>query len=406
MSFYELTALVSHTQPHCAAIPFVITSPHFQNILNMVAPTDTLDDWITYPYVEKGQYFTVVQRKDIPRKDDLSDDGPFESMIRKDRYLVPTNMYRDVVLVPSITGEMFERQRKELMFRSGDIVITTYPRSGTTWTEQLVLLMLTKGDPTPLNTKRKNAYHASEPQNVGKVFLDALYHETPTEDICQPWGMGNGQDLTLTRKEVDEISFRRVFKTHHRAHMMIGMGEAREALDKQEIPPFVVPGVKFLWVLRDPKDTALSMMKINTTNYAAQGFPLTPFIKAFLEGKTNRGSWTDHAREWYECYKQHPDNVLPVSYEDSKKDPHAAAKRIAEFLEIDLTDEELENCVKHSSFASMKEMSKGAKSAHILQGRVGGWREQYSPDMIEGFNKMCSDPRLGEFGSRYVVRDA
>lgn len=363
---------------------------------------DSLADWVTYPYVENGQYFTVVQRSDWPKKDDLTDDGPFDSMNRKGRFLIPTNIYRNVTLVPSITPEMFERQRKEIMFRPGDIVIATFPRSGTTWTEQLVLLMLSKGDPSPLNTKEKNPYYASDPTRLGKVFMDGLYHKTPNKNICAPWGVTCGQDLTLTTKELDAIPFRRVFKTHHRAHMMIGMGEAREALEKEEIPPFVVPGVKFLWICRDPKDAAMSMMKINTTDYTRHDFPFTAFMKGFLEGKTNRGSWADHTREWYKCSQLHPEAVLPLSYEGNKADPEGAARRIAEFLEIELTEEELRNCVKWSSFDSMKEMSKGAEAAHVLEGRVGRGRKRMSPDMIEAFNEMCSDPSLGEYGSRYI----
>lgn len=368
------------------------------------AVTDSLNDWIMYPYEENGQHFTVVQQKDRPRKEDLSDDGPFDSMRRDGRYVIPTNFYRDVMLVPSITGEMFELQRKEILFRPGDIVITTFPRSGTTWTEQLVLLLLSKGDPSHLNTKEKNAYYASTPHRLGKVFLDALYHKTPTENIAAPWGVTCGMDLTLTAKELEEIPFRRVFKTHHRAHMMIGMGGAPDALSKLEIPPFIVPGVKFLWIVRDPKDVALSMLRINTTNYEHHDFPLTPFIKAFLAGKTNRGSWADHTREWLKCSQLHPDNVLPLTYEGNKADPVGFARRIAQFLEIDLTEEELQACVKFSSFDSMKEMSKGAEAEHVHQGCIGGWRQRMSTEMIEEFNDMLSDPSLGEYGQRYTYR--
>lgn len=362
----------------------------------------SLDDWELYTYKENGTLFTVAQLKGQPQKQNLQEDGPYESFNRKGRFLIPTNFYRDVTLVPAISSKMFERQRKEILFRPGDICVTTFPRSGTTWTEQLVLLLLTKGNPEPLNTKNKNAYHLSQPERIGKVFIDLLYHETPTKNINEPWGFTCGQDLTITAGDLDAIKFRRVLKTHHLAHMMIGMGEAAEALEKREIPPFIVPNVKFLWVIRDPKDVVLSMMRINSMNFEDHKFPLAAFVKAFLAGKTNRGCWAQHTREWYECYKKHPKNVLPLIYEDGKKDPEGTARHVAEFLDINLTPDELQKCLEFSSFDKMKEMSKGAETQHMSRGQVGGWRERFTPDMLEAFNKMCSDPSLGKYGSRYV----
>lgn len=365
-------------------------------------PADSLDDWITYPYVEDGQDFTVVQPKAWPKKDDLREDGAFNNMNRNGRFAIPINRFRDVVLVPSITAEMFMQQRKEIRFRPGDITIATYPRSGTTWTEQIVCLLLNRGNPGDLNTREKNAYDPAHPNRIGKVFLDGLYHKNCTGNIAAPWGISLGKDRPMKAKDLDKIPFRRVFKSHHRAHMLIGAGEATEHLDREEPPPIETENVKFIWVIRDPKDAALSMMRINTTDYTKHGVPLTAFMKVFLEGKANRGSWVDHAREWLAFSKQRPDIILPLSYEENKKDPKGTARKIARFLDLDLTEEELDNSVHYSSFESMKEMSKDADAPHVLRGKVAGWRERMSDEMIEAFNEMASDPRLGELSGKYV----
>lgn len=361
-----------------------------------------LSDWTLYDYEEDGQFFTVVQPSSWERKDDLREDGSFEHMNRKGRFLIPTNKFRDVILVPSITAQMFEKQRKTLKLRSGDIVIATFPRSGTTWTEQLVLLLLSKGDPLKLNTAEKNSYDPNVPERPGKVFLDALYHKNPTGNIAAPWGLSFGNDLVMTQESLDELPFRRVFKTHHRAHMQVGLGAHWDLLDSKSLPPLENSGVKFLWVIRDPKDVMLSMMKINTTNYEKHGFPTTAFAKAFLAGRVNRGSWADHAREWRQFANANPDNVLPLTYEGNKKDPLGNARKVAQFLDIQLTEEELKRCVELSSFDAMREMSKNAPAQHIVHGRVGRWRERLSDDVIEGFNQMVSDPSLGDVGKQYL----
>lgn len=361
-----------------------------------------LEDLITYPYEENGQEFTVVQPKDWEIKTDLSDDGIFASMNRKGRFIVPINRFRDVVLAPSITSKMFERQRREIKMRSGDITIATFPRSGTTWTEQIVCLILNGGNPDHLNTPEKNAYNSEYPDRIGKVFLDALYNPNAADNIAAPWGISLGKDLMLKAEDLGKIPFRRVFKTHHRAHMLIGMGQAQEQLDKKEPPPITVPNAKFIWVMRDPKDVALSMMKMNSMDYSKHDFPIPAYIKLFLEGKTNRGVWLDHTREWYDFYKKNPTIVLPLTYERNKKDPMGTARKIAQFLDIDLSEEQLENCVKYSSFEAMKEMSKGGKAPHVMNGRVGGWRGKLSDEMIERFNEMVADPVLEGFGNDYI----
>lgn len=384
----------------------MLQEDHQHTAATMTAPNisvpDNLDNWITYPYEENGQHFTVVQSKDRPILEDLRSEGPFESMNRDGRYLIPVNRFRDIVLAPSITAEMFEKQRKLIRYRPSDIVITTFPRSGTTWTEQLVLLMLSRGDPSQIDTRDKNSYYRSRPNRLGKVFFDNLYHNDPDSNIAAPWGVTCGQDLGMRAEHLDAIPFRRVVKTHHCAHMMIGMGEAKHELDKKQFPPVTVDNVKFLWVCRDPKDVVLSLRRINTTNYKKHGIPITPFVKAFLEGKTNRGSWALHTKEWRAYAEKYPNNVLPVSFEESKVDPTKVARKIAQFLDIELTDDELANCVKYSSFEQMKEMQKGAEAEHVHSGLAGGWHDVFSQEIIEAFNKMVSDPALGEYGKRYI----
>ena len=47
-------------------------------------------------------------------------------------------------------------------------------------------------------------------------------------------------------------------------------------------------------------------------------------------------------------------NLLVVFYEDMKKDANSVIKRIATFLEIDLTEEDVNRLAEHTSINSMK----------------------------------------------------
>ena len=47
-------------------------------------------------------------------------------------------------------------------------------------------------------------------------------------------------------------------------------------------------------------------------------------------------------------------NILIVHYEDMKKDLASIIKKIAEFLDVELSDENLGKLVEHTSFKSMR----------------------------------------------------
>ena len=69
------------------------------------------------------------------------------------------------------------------MHRPGDVWVVAYPKSGTTLTEQIVLLLRSNGDPSGLNPGTHNAYDPAAPDQSGKVWVERTVRPDPRPAI-------------------------------------------------------------------------------------------------------------------------------------------------------------------------------------------------------------------------------
>merc|ERR1712232_807683 len=78
-------------------------------------------------------------------------------------------------------------------------------------------------------------------------------------------------------------------------------------------------------------------------------------------------------------------------FEDMKKDPAKEIRRVADFLGLERTDEEILKVTERTSFSSMKAESKkrndtANKKDHFRSGKSGGWSSFMSPEVIAEFD--------------------
>jgi Sulfotransferase domain len=118
------------------------------------------------------------------------------------------------------------------------------------------------------------------------------------------------------------------------------------------------PAARYIWVVRDPKDVFVSSYRF--TKAVVLG-PLMPsvehWLETFLSEKTYLGSWAEHLDGGWR--RRHAENVLFLTFEAMKADLRGTVERVAAFMGVDLTAEELENVVRQSSYEYMK--ANGAK---------------------------------------------
>ncbi|XP_054711073.1 LOW QUALITY PROTEIN: uncharacterized protein LOC129220670 [Uloborus diversus] len=194
--------------------------------------------------------------------------------------------------------------------RNDDVIIVTYPKCGTTWTQHIVDLIYRHGE---------------------KPTSSLVTHVTPFLDVAGAEG-------------AEKVPRPGPLKCHYPFHMVPWSDDA-----------------KYIYVTRNPKDACVSFYH-HTKNIPGHAFAedFNTFFEIFIAGKADYGDYFDHLLEWYK-HRDLP-NVLFMTYEEMKQDIKAAILKIASFMDDKLyaeplrnDPEKLENVVKYSSVKHMKE---------------------------------------------------
>ncbi len=213
------------------------------------------------------------------------------------------------MLVTPVDTERFEFVHKDWVPRADDVFIASFPKSGTTWTQQIVRLVYSRG-----------LIHDSDP---------------PLHAII-PW-LDDSEDLP-DLSVVDSMTSPRVFKSHNPYHLL---------------PRKLTESNRLIYVTRNAKDTAVSMY-FHTFGFKMYEYdePIAHFIGEFMAGRVEYGPYWTHLKSWHTRRKQR--NILVLHYEEMQVDLAATVARVAHFLDQPLTHEEIKRIAQLSTFASMK----------------------------------------------------
>ncbi|XP_069733398.1 sulfotransferase 1C4 isoform X1 [Phaenicophaeus curvirostris] len=246
--------------------------------------------------------------------------------------------------------------------RPDDLLIATYAKAGTTWTQEIVDMIQQDGD---IEKCRRATTYRRHP------FIEWIIEEPPSERYC-------GLELA------EAMPSPRTIKTH---------------LPVQLVPPsFWEQNCKVIYVARNAKDNLVSYYHFHRMN---KGLPnpgtLEEFIEKFMAGKVLWGSWYDHVKGWWKAKDKH--RILYLFYEDMKENPMREIQKIMKFLDKDMNQELLNKIIYNTSFEIMKEnpMANYTKdfrgimdhsvSPFMRKGIVGDWKNYFTVAKNEKFDE-------------------
>lgn len=252
--------------------------------------------------------------------------------------------------------------------REGDVIIATYSKCGTTWTQRIVSMLI---------------FGSEEPR--------------PIWDLS-PWPDARfGPPIEAVLALAEEQTHRRFFKSH---------------LPLDALPFYA--GVKYVHVARDGRDACMSLHN-HLLNFTPEGLAMLDEIgrsdpkfgdafprvsedpaEFFHEWVTEDDIIGDVGCAFFEVERsfwterRHP-NVLLVHYNDLKADRADEMKRIARFLEIDVPDALWPRLVEAAGFDAMRrdgdaliplahQLWDAGPSRFLNKGTNGRWRDVVDPD--------------------------
>lgn len=186
-----------------------------------------------------------------------------------------------------------------------DVWIITYPKCGTTWTQEMVWLLMNNMD-----FERAKSIDLE----VRSPFLE---YSLKNIEAC------------------DTLSRPRVLKTHELMQLL-----PMELWTKNP---------RILFVVRDPRDVFVSMYHHGKL-FAGKTFNQNE--DSFIDGQMKYGNFWEHVLSSYALKDK--DNVMFMSFEQMKKNLKGVVLKVSDFLGKTYNELEIDKLVEHLDFKNMK----------------------------------------------------
>ena len=246
--------------------------------------------------------------------------------------------------------------QQKIRWREGDIVVSVPPKSGTTWTMNIVHQLRTGGDP-----------------DFADIYAEVPWLEFVEHPLCTA-------EEVVARIDSMPADRRRAFKSHSAPPML----------------PYL-DDVKYVVIVRNPEEAIASLepfMRQHTAEWLELWqIPRAAFVQPDFESFYTKSLVAEalpamffgFMAQWWPLRQR--DNVLLLHFADMKRDHEGSVRKIASFLGLEPSAEQWPTILEHTSFAWMKQHDRKFDATTITEvpfwypgamvrhGRVGAARE-------------------------------
>ncbi|XP_071746961.1 uncharacterized protein [Lepeophtheirus salmonis] len=299
-------------------------------------------------------------------------------------------------------GELYAKEIYNMELRDDDVWVVTFPKSGTTWMQSILWLLLNDGK-FPINRHMDEVSPHLEldqgtPKDEQRRRLMEKKEELPKEDpfiefIDKFIEKQNSTPVDLANSL--PRNKRRLIKSH---------------LPFCLLPPGVLKRNKVVFVYRDPRDVVISyyhhMRLISDSSFSGS---LEDFFDYFIKDEVNCAPFWDYIHQAFTEGSKYKNKIHFVHFKDMKKDLRSVIEELIPFLDLNPENYDLNKIMEQVSIESMK---KNATVEHsdtmvrlglynedsgtfIRTGKSGGWKESFTPSMMKRMDLWTAEKTNG-----------
>nr|XP_002127351.2 cytosolic sulfotransferase 3-like [Ciona intestinalis] len=256
-----------------------------------------------------------------------------------------------------------------------DVIVASFQKIGTTWASYIVRQLYFRHD-EKLMAMTKN------------MAMPTIYLET---------------GLPVKFELLEKLPWKKRVLATHVPTPLLNLEKIKSA------------GAKIICTIRNPKDQMVSWyhmtLKFPMNPNATKYFEMYPkdwnhFFDLCFAGKqllgNKKGEWyMEHLLSWYP--HRNDSNVLFVFYEDLIQYQEREIKRIADFLGVAVSDQDVSSIAKETSFESLKEKSNASEKLADLfrKGKVGDWKNYFTVAQSEKMDALVKE-KLADTDIKFI----